>query len=49
MHPIEISPNRPQNTCLNIGDIDGTKSNSAYSRAHFIDVFFLCYVEKEGV
>ncbi len=49
MHPVEISPNRPQNTCLNIGDIDGTKSNSAYSRAHFIDVFFLCYVEKKGV
>lgn len=47
MHPVQISPNRPQNTCLNIGDIDGTKTNSAYSRAHFIDVTYLDNVEKK--
>ena len=49
MHPVDISPKRPQNTCLNIGDIDGTKTNSAYSRAHFIDVTCLFMLEKEIV
>jgi hypothetical protein len=38
MHPLEISPNRPKNSCLSIEDIEGTKTNSAYARTHFIDV-----------
>lgn len=25
---------------LNIGDIEGTKSNSCFSKAHFLDVLF---------
>ena len=38
MHPAEIAPTRPQNSCLNINDIDGTKANSTFSKAHFLDV-----------
>ena len=36
MHPTSV--NRPNNLCLDLNDIDGTKSNSCFSKAHFLDV-----------
>ena len=38
MHPKNV--NRP-NLCLNLNDIEGTKSNSCFTKAHFLDVHFL--------
>lgn len=36
MHPVSV--NRPNNLCLDLNDIDGTKSNSCFSKAHFLEV-----------
>jgi len=35
VHPLNV--NRTNDMCFNVNDIEGTKSNSTYAKAHFLD------------
>lgn len=47
MHPVTVNANRPNNLCLDLNDIEGTKSNSTFAKAHFLDVIHIVIVEKK--
>jgi hypothetical protein len=45
LHPVMV--NKVNNFMYNTRDIEGTTSNSAFNRSHFMDVNILIYLRKE--
>lgn len=45
MHPTKI--NKPNNYCLDLNDIEGTKTGSCFSKAHFLEVILPVTLEKK--